>query len=275
MQYMKRNILLFFFFACSSLSMAGTVDTVSIFSNSMHRTIKCVVIKPDAYKLKITKFPVVYLLHGYGGSYSNCIIRVPQLKDFADTYQVIIVCPDGGFGSWYFDSPVDPAFKYETHVTVEVVNFIDKNFKTLANKEHRAIMGNSMGGHGALFMAFRHPDIFGAAASISGGVDLDLCKTKFDISKRLGDTLTHAKDWHDMSVINLIEKYTDTKLKISIDCGIHDIFIEANRHLHQKMLQLKIAHDYTERPGEHNWEYWRNSTPYQLLFFRKFFDGKL
>ncbi len=272
---MKRYIILFLFICDSFLSTAGTVDTVSIFSNSMHRTIKCVVIKPDDYKFKITKFPVVYLLHGYGGSYSNCITRVPQLKDFADTYQAIIVCPDGGFGSWYFDSPVDSAFKFETHVAFEVVNFIDKNYKTLADKGHRAIMGNSMGGHGALFLALRHPDIFGAAASISGGVDLDLCKTQFDVSKRLGDTLVHAKDWHDRSVINLIEKYPDTKIKISIDCGIQDIFIEANRHLHQKMLQLKIAHDYTERPGEHNWEYWRNSAPYQLLFFRKFFDGKL
>ena len=134
-------------------------------------------------------------------------------------------------------------------------------------------MGNSMGGHGALFLALRHPDVFGAAASISGGVDLDICKKQFDISKRLGDTITNAKNWHDLTVINLIEKYTNTRVKISIDCGIRDIFIEVNRHLHQKMLQLKIPHEYTERPGEHSWDYWRNSAPYQLLFFRKFFDS--
>ena len=269
---MKRINFLFFFLWHSIAATAGTVDTVSIYSNSMHRTIRCVVIKPDVYNHKITKFPVVYLLHGYGGSYSNCITRVPQLKDFVDEYQVIIVCPDGGFSSWYFDSPVDNNYKYETHITFEVVNFIDKNYRTIADKEHRAIMGNSMGGHGALFIALRHDTIFGAAASISGGMDLGILKKQYDIAKRIGDTLTHSREWHDLTVINLIEKYTNTKVKISIDCGIKDIFIDPNRRLHQKMLELKIPHDYTERYGEHSWEYWRRSMPYQLLFFRNFFN---
>ncbi len=269
---MKRFHILFFFSLCSILATAGTVDTVSIYSNSMHRYIKCVVIKPDSYKNKNTRFPVVFLLHGYGGGYANCITRVPQLKAHVDTYQLIIVCPDGGFSSWYFDSPVDSSFRFETHVAVEVVNYIDKNYRTIADKDHRAIMGNSMGGHGALFLALRHENVFGAAASISGGVDLEVLKKKYDISKRIGDTIVHAKEWHDYSVINLIEKYPGTKLRISIDCGNMDMFIDLNRRLHQKMLDLKIPHDYTERPGEHTWEYWRKSAPYQLLFFSNFFN---
>src|ERR1700733_11854423 len=126
---MKRFTIIFFLSLCALLATAGTVDTVSIFSNAMHRSIKCVVIKPDSYNNANTRFPVVYLLHGYGGSYSNCITRVPQLKDHVDTYQVIIVCPDGGFSSWYIDSPVDSSYKFETHVAVEVVNYIDKNYR--------------------------------------------------------------------------------------------------------------------------------------------------
>lgn len=270
---MKRFTLLFFFFLYSLQLMAGTVDTISIFSNSMHRAIKCVVIKPDNYKHKITKFPVVYYLHGYGGSYSNCIIRIPKLKDYADTYQVIIVCPDGAASSWYFDSPVDPTYRYETHIAFEVVGYIDAHYRTLANKNHRAITGHSMGGHGALFLALRHPDIFGAAGSMSGGMDLNSINTKYDIALRLGNTLTHARDWHDLTVINLIEQYTSTPVKIMFDCGINDIFIESNRSLHQKMLQLNIPHDYTERPGVHGWDYWRNSIVYHLLYFRKFFNS--
>lgn len=270
---MKRFNILFFLSLWSILASAGTVDTVSIYSNAMHRFIKCVVIRPDSYnKNKNTRFPVVYFLHGYGGSYANCITRVPQLKDHVDTYQLIIVCPDGGLSSWYFDSGVDSSSRYETHVGVEVVNYIDKNYRTIADRDHRAVMGNSMGGHGALSLALKHENIFGAAASISGGVDLEIMKKQYDISKRIGDTITHAKEWHDYSVINLIEKYTNTKLRISIDCGIKDIFIDPNRRLHQKMLELKIPHDYTERPGEHSWEYWRKSVPYQLLFFKNFFN---
>jgi len=271
---MRYTILLLFVFCLSISSFAGTVDTIAIYSNSMHKSIKAVVIKPDSYKLKKNSFPVVYLLHGYDGWYSNWIIRVPQLKEYADAYQTIIVCPDGAKSSWYFDSPVDTNYRYETHVATEVVSHIDSHYKTVADKDHRAITGLSMGGHGALFLGLRHADIFGAAGSISGGMDLKESKNRYDISKRIGDTNTQSKVWNDMTIISMIEAYTGTPLKIIFDCGDKDIFIESNRRLHEKMRQLKIPHDYTERPGQHNWDYWKNSISYHLLYFQKFFSIK-
>lgn len=259
------------FLISTSALQAGTVDTVSIYSNSMHKYLKAVVIKPDNYKKKKNSFPVVYLLHGYDGWYSNWIIRAPELMNYADQYQTLIVCPDGAKSSWYFDSPIDTTYRYETHVATELVNFVDKNYKTIADKNHRAITGLSMGGHGALFLVLRHSDVFGAAASMSGGVDLKESKNRFDIMKRIGDTILHAGNWHNMSVINLVENYTNTGVKIFFDCGDKDIFIEGNRRLHQKMLQLKIPHTYIERPGGHNWDYWKNAIPFQLLYFQRFF----
>jgi S-formylglutathione hydrolase FrmB len=268
-----RACLLIIAFFLTNTSIAGTVDTVSISSNSMHKKIKAVVIKPAAYETSNERYPVVYLLHGYSGNFANWIQQVPELKKYVDEYKLLIVCPDGAYSSWYFDSPIDTAYRYETHIAFEVVNFIDKNYHTLADNKHRAITGLSMGGHGALFLALRHPDIFGAAGSMSGGVDLGESKTRFEIVNRIGDTLTHKKEWHDLSVINLIEKYTQTPVKIMFDCGTRDIFINGNRGLHQRMLDLKIPHDYIERPGEHNWEYWRNALPYELLFFKKYFNS--
>lgn len=260
------------FLIFTSASQAGTVDTVSIYSNSMHKYINAVVIQPDSYKKRKNSFPVVYLLHGYAGNYSNWITQVPALNQYADTYQTLIVCPDGAYSSWYFDSPVDTAYKYETHIATEVVGFIDKNYRTIADKNHRAITGLSMGGQGALFLALRHSNIFGAAGSMSGVIDLKESKNTYDISKRIGDTILHAKEWHDFSVINLIENYTNTDVKIIFDCGDKDIFINANRRLHQKMIELKIKHEYIERPGEHSWQYWSNAIPFQLLFFQRFFQ---
>lgn len=269
---MKHVNLLIFVCVLSVKLSAGTVDTVSIYSNSMHKYIKAVVIKPDSYKKKKNSFPVVYLLHGYGGWYSNWVIRVPELSNYADQYQTLIVCPDGEKSSWYFDSPVDTAYRYETHVVIEVVNYVDQHYRSIADKNHRAITGLSMGGHGALFLALRHQDIFGAAGSMSGVMDLKTSKNSYDISQRIGDTISHAKEWHDFTIINLVDNYANTGLKIIYDCGIGDVFIEGNRRLHQKMLQLKIAHEYTERPGVHSWDYWRNAIPGQLLFFQRFFN---
>ena len=79
----------------------------------------------------------------------------------------------------------------------------------------------------------------------------------------------------DYSVINLVEKRPSDSIAIIIDCGIKDAFININRELHSKLINLKIPHDYSEKPGTHSWDYWRNSVEYHLLFFRKYFDNML
>ena len=58
-------------------------------------------------------------------------------------------------------------------------------------------------------------------------------------------------------------------LSVIIDCGVDDFLIEPNRELHRRLVYNKAPHDYTERPGGHDWEYWQNSLPYHVLFFYK------
>ncbi len=261
-------ILLFGF----HLSYAATVDTISIYSNAMHVAYNCVVIKPDSYKKKRVQLPVVYLLHGWAGKYSDWIKKVPEIKNYADQLQLLIVCPDGAYSSWYFDSPIDSTMRYETYIAIEVPAYIDAHYRTIKDRTARAITGLSMGGHGAMFLSFRHSNIFGACGSMSGGLDLNDAKGKFEISKRLGDTILQAGNWIKYSVLNVIENKSAEPLAIIFDCGMDDFFYPGNKKLHEKMRQLKIPHDYIERPGQHDWNYWSNSVEYQLLFFRKFFD---
>jgi S-formylglutathione hydrolase FrmB len=267
----KKMLFLFalFFFLYLQLNGAN-VDTINIYSKAMRKEFKCVVIKPDLYNKE--NFPVVYLLHGYSGWYSNWIIRVPELKQYADQYQLMIVCPDGGYSSWYFDSPIDSSMKYETYIGKEVPEYIDAHYNTKKTRTGRAITGLSMGGHGALFLAFRHKEIFGACGSMSGGVDFNYSRNKFDLMKRIGDTIQYADNWKKYIVVNVIEQYPKDSLAIIFDCGTEDFYYEANRKLHEKMLRLKIPHEYTERPGKHDWTYWRNSIQYHLLFFRNYFS---
>jgi S-formylglutathione hydrolase FrmB len=237
----------------------------------MHKNVPCVVILPDLYGKLQTDYPVVYLLHGYSGNYLDWITRVPALEKYVDEFHLIIVCPDGGFSSWYFDSPIDSTIRYETFMTKELVPDIDARYHTVTDRAHRGICGLSMGGHGALYLAIRHPGEFGAVASISGGVDIRPFPNNWDIKKRLGDIKTHRTNWEKNTVINLVDSLKNGELKIAIDDGVNDIFIKENRALHQKLLRLHIDHDYTERPGAHNWAYCRNAIAYELLFFRKYF----
>lgn len=258
------------------LSVRAQVDTIQVQSNSMSKSIKNVVITPENYSSSTKRLPVVYLLHGAGGNYSNWIKRVPQLTEYATANQIIIVCPDGGKTSWYWDSPIDESMKYETYVSKELVKEIDNKYRTIANSTGRAITGLSMGGHGAFYLAIKHQDVFGAAGSQSGGVDIRPFPHSWDMEKRLGDYSTHPENWEENTVINMLHLLdgSATKIKMIFECGTRDFFYDGNKRLHQKMLQMNIPHDYSERPGAHNWDYWRNSIKYQLLFFNDFFTEK-
>jgi len=258
----------------SNLLFAGTVDTVTVYSASMKKSIKCVVIKPDNYTKANTRFETIYLLHGYSGAFDNWIKKVPQLKQHADTYQVLIVCPDGAYGSWYYDSPVDTTMKYESFIATEVPQFIEKTYRTIAKRGARAITGLSMGGHGGLFLGFRHADFFGACGSMSGALAIEYITGKqYKLETLLGDTANKER-YREYSILKQMEIYPKDSVAIIMDCGTEDFVIEMNRMAHQKMLSLKIPHTYTERPGKHDWNYWATAIEYQLLFFRNYFDAQ-
>ncbi|MCE6993155.1 alpha/beta hydrolase family protein [Dyadobacter sp. CY323] len=263
--------LLHFLFIYSA-SLAAVVDTVDVYSASMKKTLKTVVIRPDNYGS--AELPVVYLLHGYSGNHADWIKKAVGFQKAADQYNVLIVCPDGGFSSWYWDSPVDKQSQYETYISKELVAFVDGKYKTIKDKKGRAITGLSMGGHGALYLAFKHQDVFGAAGSMSGGVDIRPFPNNWDMAKRLGTYAQQPERWEENTVINMLHLLTPNNLAIIIDCGTDDFFFRVNEKLHEQLLYRNIPHDYITRPGAHNWPYWTNAIQFQMLFMSNFFSKK-
>src|SRR5687768_17361387 len=170
---MRKTLFLFLSLFLIQSSFAAIIDTVEIRSIAMNKTRKCVVIMPGDNKKSKELYPTVYLLHGFGGNYSNWIRRVPELQSYADEYKVVIVCPDGEFGSWYYDSPVDSSMRYETYVAKEIPAFIEANYPVIRDRSARAITGLSMGGHGGLFIGFRHANFFSACGSMSGALVIE------------------------------------------------------------------------------------------------------
>ncbi len=250
----------------------ASIDTINVYSNSMFKNIRCVVVTPTQYNKGNDRWPVVYLLHGFGGSYSNWVRGVADMQQLADENRMMIVCPSGNTGSWYFDSPVDLTSNFETHISKEVPHAIDSLYRTMNDRRSRAISGLSMGGHGALFTAFRHASTFGACGSMSGALMVHRITRGYNMNKILGDTGTNKKYYTDWSAFNVIEKYPTDSLAIMIDCGIEDPILMMSKMVHDKMVTLKIPHDYVERPGKHDMAYWRNAVRYQMLFFRNYFD---
>jgi len=62
-------------------------------------------------------------------------------------------------------------------------------------------------------------------------------------------------------------------LSLIIDCGYDDFFFNDNKRIHQELLKKGVGHVYIERPGAHNWDYWRNAIKYQLMYFKDFFGA--
>lgn len=265
---MKQLFLLVISAVLALTGSAATVDTLAIEAVHVQSPYKTVVITPDAAKANpAAKFPTVYLLNGYSGDYKSWITLRDDLPELADRYGMVIVTPDGR-DSWYWDSPRNADMQMETFITTELVPYIDNHYPTKAQPEFRAITGLSMGGHGGLWLGIRHSDIFGSAGSTSGGVNIIPFPKKWKMAVALGDYEANKKRWEDHTVINLVDSLTaDQAMNIIFDCGTEDFFSDVNLQLHNKLLKMKIPHDYIARPGVHNAKYWANSILYQLLYF--------
>jgi S-formylglutathione hydrolase FrmB len=276
----KIKMLLSAFLLClTTLTYAAKVDTLQVASTAMGKTYKAAVVLPSSYAKSKTAFPVMYLLHGAYGHFSDWLKNTPNKKlvhNLADQYNMIIVMPEGETFSFYLDSPVNKESQFETFITQEVIQKVDKTYKTIANRNGRVITGLSMGGHGALYLSAKHPDLFCAAGSMSGAVDMSTMLNR-DSSAQIvklmqpvfGDKSGNTELYEQNSVLRMADKIKANKLPLVIDCGVDDFLIEPNRELHRRLVYNKTDHDYTERPGAHTWDYWENSLPYHVLFFSK------
>lgn len=274
---MKKKLFLYctiaLLWSIFSFASYARVDMLQVRSEAMDKNVPVVAVLPDNYETTVLKkYPVVYLLHGYGNMPDQWItVTKPNLEELATRLQMIFVCPHGN-NSWYWDSPVDPTFRYETFVSKELIHDIDHRYRTIDNRNGRAVTGYSMGGHGALWLAINHQDVFGAAGSMSGGVDIRPFPDNWEMKARLGEYAENKARWDAYTVINKLDALQSGSLALIIDCGYDDFFLQVNRNLHDEMLKRKIDHDFILRPGAHTHEYWNNSIDFQLLFFSKFFN---
>src|SRR5690349_18218832 len=145
------------------------IKTIGLNSALIGKTLQYSVVLPVDYDTTTTRYPVLYLLHGLFGHYSDWLSRT-NLADYAAHYRMIIVTPEGG-DNWYVDSATVPTDKYESYIIRELIPDVDMRFRTINDRRGRAIAGLSMGGYGALKFAIKNPGTFAFAASMSGALD--------------------------------------------------------------------------------------------------------
>lgn len=239
-------------------------DTITLESHLLPRPMKITVAAPEGPG----PYPTLYLLNGYGGDYT----KWPQLVNIdsvAQERQMVIVCPSG-LNSWYWDCPAQPEMKMESFFVDELVPAIDARYPTINAPESRAITGFSMGGHGGLWLAMRHPDIWAHAGATSGGVDIRPFPGSWSMAKWLGARDSVPEVWDAHTVMTLAETLPDSVLNtidIFFDCGTDDFFYGVNCALDSVLNERRIHHTYATYPGAHTGPYWSKSIHPQIDHF--------
>ena len=148
---------------------ARVIREIAIPSPTLGQPILCAVTLPDSYDREPTRrFPLLLLLHGTDGTHHDWL-DWGGLEDGNNAGRPFIVVTPSAGNSWYVDNP-DGEGAWETALVQDLLPAIEAGFRTVRDRSGRAIAGLSMGGYGAVHLALRHPELFAAAASLSGAL---------------------------------------------------------------------------------------------------------
>ncbi|MEZ5352418.1 MAG: alpha/beta hydrolase family protein [Bryobacteraceae bacterium] len=243
----------------------ATVNLLTVQSASLGAERGVAVIVPPDYGTSTARYPVLYLLHGYGDDHTAWSYMT-NLTHYAADRKVIVVMPDGGV-SFYVNAAGDEKAKFEDFIVKDLVAFTDSHYRTVPLPRARAIAGLSMGGYGAAYLGLKHARRYAAIGAFSGAIGFARRKGAVGsgeaAQKRLAEMLkimgppdSAARTERDPHTY--IEKLDPaTAPMIYVACGGQDFLIEDNRAFVKALAEKKIAYEYREvSPRGHSWDFW-------------------
>ncbi|MBO4465931.1 MAG: esterase family protein [Bacteroidales bacterium] len=262
----------------------STITTHSVTSTILGEEVAYNLYLPAGYdSASAERYPVIYLLHGLYGTHVDWA-TVGHMKDIVDELigsgelvPVVIVMPDAGdpdvHNNWngYFNMP---GHAYEDFFFGEFLPTVEREWKIVGDKQHRAIMGLSMGGGGSTVYAQRHPDLFSSCYSMSGWLDADEPDARMPKDKLYIVT----KSVHDHSAIDFVANADAGTLerlrtvKWFFDCGDDDFILDLSLKMYQTMRDKRVPAELRVRDGWHSWEYWHTALRLSLPFASRNFE---
>lgn len=276
--------LLIVFTGCVSapaVRATGRAECVSIPSKILARAVPYCVLLPPSYDTdKTRRYPILYLLHGLGDNeqmlvHSGGMNLVEDLWEQHQLGEFLIVTPAGG-ASFYINSR-DGKRRYEDFFLQEFIPGVEKRYRAQAGRGTRGIAGISMGGYGALHIAFRHPQLFAVAGAHSAALIEKMPNISEQNSRQigrlrvLGDAFGSPFDpafWNQNDPVTIAHTASLARLKIYFDCGSEDDYgFDAGAQALDKLLTSRhIPHEFHLYPGGHNWSYFAEHLPALLAF---------
>jgi enterochelin esterase-like enzyme len=227
-------------------------------SNAMDKEVGYNIYFPPDYENKIAqRYPVLYWLHGMNQSESTDQYPIHYLDDAikADAIKpMIVVYASGGQRTYYTDNPALRVLP-ETSIIKELIPHIDATYRTIPDRDHRAIAGMSMGGFGALKFAFKHPDLFSSVTAFAPGLrdPESFAKDRADILQRIFNNDPAQYDLNHPATLLKQNREQLKKFPISLYVGRSDPLLPGSQSLHRLLTEMKIDHTYKEFDAiEHN-----------------------
>ena len=244
---------------------AATVETIQFRSTLIGKTLPYNVVLPTDYRAsRNSRYPVLYLLHGLSGHYSDWLTRT-NVADYGAKYRMIVVMPEGNDG-WYTDSPTVGSDKYESYFVKELIPDVQRRYRTIESRYGRGVGGLSMGGYGALKFGLKYPATFAFAASMSGALDAaswpekDLMAgaIRESVPRVFGPDGSETRKANDIfEMVRAISAARSSSLPyLYFDCGTEDPVCGSNPPFAALLREKKIPHEYRQLPGNHSWQYW-------------------
>ncbi|MGA2630809.1 MAG: alpha/beta hydrolase family protein [Terriglobia bacterium] len=219
------------------------------------------IILPRDYATTTQRYPVLYLLHGYTDHYPAWA-SYSRITDYARGYDEIVVMPEGDNG-FYTNSYADKNLAWEDFILLDLIPYVDGHYRTAASRQGRAIAGLSMGGYGAMKIGLKHPQMFAAAASLSGALAAARWKRRpidDPVFQKLVDGVYGPPDSPTRAAedpFELIKKVpADLRPQIYFSVGSEDFLLEENHEFAKHLSELKVPYQYREFPGKHEWPVW-------------------
>lgn len=255
-------------------------------SRTLGREIGYCALLPPSYSTDTTRrYPVLYYLHGLGDD-QQMFLRAGGLNMVEDLWEhgqigeFVIVTPDGG-SSFYINSR-DGRERYEDFLIREFFPAIERRYRIEPGRKSRGLAGISMGGYGALHLAFRHPELFASASAGSAALIETIPPVSVTAQPQraargiFGGVFGTPPDpafWLRNSPLTLARTLHPAGLKIYFDCGTEDNYgFDAGAVSLDKILNARrIPHEFHLYPGGHNWMYFAQHLPTSLEFHSRAF----
>jgi S-formylglutathione hydrolase FrmB len=270
-----------------TLLATGRVECNSLPSKILARRVPyCVVLPPSFDEDHVRRFPVLYFFHGLGDNeqffvHSGAWNVVEDMRDAGELKEFLIATPDAR--STFYINARDGKERYEDFLVLEFFPYIETRYRVAAGRANRAISGISMGGYGALHLAFRHPQLFSAASAHSAAL-IDKLPTflagtapNSPRSRVLGGVFGSPPDpsfWDQNSPIAMARRADLAGLKIYFDCGDEDDFgFDSGAKALDKVLTSRhIPREFHIYPGRHDAAYFAEHLPASLAFHSRIFS---